>query len=284
MRLLSRCLFVTLSLLLLSAPVVVSGQAAPVAGIKLGERFALQFSKSPPQGAAEQLKMRLHSAEIPGAYDVTKETYEVLVPPAYKKTEPHGLFIWISAGNDVKIAKEWEAVLAEKKVIFIGAKNSGNNRDIFDRFRLAIDANLNMRELFNIDGRRVYVSGFSGGSRVASMLGVTYGEMFSGTVAFMGVNFYTDITAPDNKVYGLNYIPDDEVLAMAKKACRYALVTGEKDFNRPNTYGVFADGFRKEGFAGIKLFDVPGQGHAPPSADWLKKALDFLDEGKVGVR
>ncbi len=249
-------------------------------GMKLGERFTLQFQQSPPQIEPEQLRLRVHSVEEPGPYDVRKETFEVLVPKAYKKSVPHGLFIWISAGSTPAIPKEWEAVLAERQIIFIGARSSGNNRDIFDRFRLAVDANVNMREHFNIDGRRVYVSGFSGGARVASVLGVAFGEMFSGTAAFMGVNFYTDITGTDHKVYGANYIPDDTVLPLAKKACRYVLVTGEKDFNRPNTLGVLENGFRKEGFANVTAFDIPGLAHAMPGPEWLKKALDYLDEGK----
>lgn len=245
-----------------------------------GTRGVIRFAKSPPQSDAEQVRLRLHASEQPPAYDVSKETFEILVPKAYRPSVPHGLFIWISAGNDAKIPQDWGAVLADKKLIFIGARKSGNPRDIFDRVRMAVDANVNLRDLYNVDGRRVYVSGFSGGSRVASMIGVAFGEMFSGAACFMGVNFYADTTGADGKTYGLNYIPDDDVLALAKKFCRYALVTGEKDFNRPNTLGALETGFIKEGFANARVFDIPGQGHSPPSGDWLRKVLDYLDEGK----
>jgi hypothetical protein len=183
--------FLTVTLICLGS--CVSSSFAGPPDVKAGERTTIQFLQSPPQIEPEQMKMRMHSQEMPGAYDVAKETFEILVPKDYKATEPHGLFIWISASGTPAIPKEWEAVLAEKKLIFIGARNSGNPRDIFDRMRMAVDANFNLRKLFNVDGRRVYVSGFSGGSRVASMLGVCFGEMFSGTVCFMGVNFYTDI-------------------------------------------------------------------------------------------
>lgn len=247
---------------------------------KAGERGAIVISKSSVQSDAEQLKLRLHAVEDPPAYDVSKEVFDVIVPKSYKATDPHGLFIWISAGNSSAIPKDWEAALVAKKLIFVGARNSGNPRNIFDRMRMAIDANVHLRSLYKIDGRRVYVSGFSGGSRVASMLGVCYAEMFSGTLCCMGVNFYTDVVGEDGKTYGLNYIPDDEVAALAKKFCRYALFAGEKDFNRPNTRAAYEQGFKKEGFANVKLFDVPGIGHQPPPADWLAKAIDFVDEGK----
>lgn len=252
--------------------------------VKSGERSVIHFKESPPQIEPEQIKLRMSSKEVPGPYDVAKETFEIIVPKGYKASEPHGLFIWISAGPAPSIPPEWEPVLAEKKLIFIGARNSGNPRDIFDRFRMAVDANFNLRKLYNIDGRRVYVSGFSGGSRVASMLGVCFGEMFSGAICFMGVNFYTDIPAGDGKMWGPNYIPDEQVLALAKKFCRYALVTGTKEMNHANTLGVYEHGFRKDGFASVKLFDIPDQGHSPPAAEWLRKALEFLDEGKPSMK
>lgn len=250
--------------------------------VKAGERGTIAIPSSPIQSDAGQLKLRLHAAEDPPDFDVSKELFEVLVPKAYTASEPFGLFIWISAGNTPAIPKDWEAVLAEKKLIFVGARNSGNPRNIFDRMRMAIDANVHLRSLYNIDGRRVYVSGFSGGSRVASMLGVCFAEMFSGTICFMGVNFYIDVTGEDGRTYGLNYVPDEQVVDLARQFCRYALVTSEKDFNRGNTRAVFTQGFQKEGFAHAKLFEVPGIGHQPPSADWLARALDHLDEGKLG--
>lgn len=255
---------------------LVSAQELPTPG----ERGVVKFAESPPQSALpEQVKFRVSALEDPGPYDVTKEEFEVLVPKTYDADTPHGLFIWIGAGGP-GIPKEWDAVLAEKDIIFIAARNSGNKRDIFDRMRLAIDANVNMRSLYNIDGRRVYVSGHSGGSRVASNLGVCWGDMFSGAICFMGVNFYTDLAAEDGKVYGLSYLPNEEVLALSKKFCRYALVTAENDFNLANTRAAFSEGFQKEGFENVKLFEVPDHGHGIPNAEWLSEALDFLDEGK----
>ena len=78
----------------------------------------------------------------------------------------------------------------------------------------------------------------------------------------------------------LDYLPDDDVLALAKKFCRYALVTGSKDFNRPNTFGVLENGFRKEGFANVTYLEAPGVGHALPPVKFLEQALEFLDQGK----
>ena len=244
-------------------------------------KSTVEFAKLPQQAEATEMKMRLHSIENPSALNVAKEKFQIIVPAGYKHSERWGVFIWISPGDAPGIPADWEPVLAARKLIFVGAFKSGNPRAVFDRFRLALAANVGMRERFNVDGRRVYVSGFSGGARVASMLGVAYADMFSGAMPFMGVNFYEDIPAGDGKrTLGASFIPNDEVLAIAKKACRYVLVTGEKDFNRPGTKSAFEEGYQKEGFANVRYLEAPGVGHNLPSATWLEQGLAFLDEGK----
>lgn len=241
----------------------------------------IQFTRSALQSAADEVKSRLHSVEEPGPFDITREKFQLIVPKNYTHAEPWGLFIWINAGDAPNIPPDWEAMLAARKLLFIGAFKSGNPRNIFDRVRLALDANIGMRGRFNIDGRRVYLSGFSGGARVASMVGVAYGDMFSGTVPFMGVNFYTELPAGEGRKFGVSYIPDDEVLELARQKCRYVLVTGEKDFNRVNTRSAYENGFVKEKFASVHYLEVPGLGHALPGAKTLGECLDFLDRSKV---
>lgn len=247
-----------------------------------GVRSQITFDESPPHSDALEIKLRLSAAETPPPYDVKKESFDILLPKNFRKDDPHGMFIWISASDKPSIPAEWEPVLAEKKLIFIGAHKSGNPRSVFDRMRLAIDANYNVRKLATIDSNRVYLSGFSGGARVASMLGVCYADLFPGTICCMGVNFYTDVATLDGKqVFRIGYLPHDEFVKIAKTQCRYVLITGEKDFNLPNTQAVFTNGFQKEGFKAVEMFNIPGQGHQPPKAEWLKKAIEFLDAGKA---
>lgn len=278
-------------LLLLGLILAVTGPAlaqpakvTKASAIKPGEWSSITFENSVPLGESTQLKLRMHAAETPGMFDVSQERYQILVPKGYRKSEPHGLLIWVSAGDNVSLPKDWEAVLDDKKLIVIGARNSGNNREVFDRMRLALDANDNLRNLYNVDDRRVYVSGFSGGSRVASMLAVTYADMFTGALCFMGVNFYEPTFDKAKKeVFQARYIPNDEILAYAKQECRYVLVTGEKDFNLINTQAVF-DGFQGAGFKAVEMLNIPGQGHQPPAASWLKKGIEFLDQGKPPLK
>ena len=268
-----------LCLLFLSLAAFAAAQPAKPDTSKFGTWSTIAFKESVLMSDAEQLKMRLHAVEDPKPFDVSKETFDVFTPKSYQKGKPHCLIVWISSGAKVSVPKDWEKVLDAKKIILIGARNSGNPRDIFDRMRLATDANHNMRQRFSIDQKRVWVSGISGGARVASMLGVTYADMFNGAICFMGVNFYEDVTA-GKELFQANYIPADELLDIAKKGCRYALVTGSKDFNLSNTTAVFEQGFKKEGFAAVQMFNIPDQGHALPTGEWLAKCIDFMDDTK----
>ena len=244
--------------------------ATPASGV-------IQFKNKVEQASQVELKFRLHSQEDPAPFQIEKESFQLVVPKEYNPAEAWGVLVWVDASDNPRLPPGWEQVLATRKLIYVSALRSGNPRDIFDRIRMAVHANVGMRERFKVDPRRVYVSGFSGGARVASMLGVAWADMFTGAIPFMGVNFYTDISLPNGKVYPPSYIPHEDVLEIARKRCRYVLVTGEKDFNKPETQAVFEHGFQKERFAYTKYLEIPGHGHSTPPAQWLEAALNLLE-------
>lgn len=274
--LLSLCLLPLISLP--AAEPAVTPTAAT--SVKPGVRSVIQFQDSIPQNSNEQYKMRMSDVDDPAPYDLSQESFEILVPRGYKDSDPHGLFVWISAGNTPAISPEWEKVLADEKLIFIGARNSGNSRETPDRIRLAVEANHHLRQLYKVNPERVYISGHSGGSRVASMVGVAYADMFTGAACFMGVNFFRDTLGKDGMVYGRRYVPHPEIAIIAQQQNRFALVTGDKDSNLDDTLAAYEQGFQPQGFKGAKLFQIPNQGHGAPDAKWLEKVIKFLDTGK----
>jgi hypothetical protein len=262
---------------LMLAMLICHSLIATAAPIPMGESV-LTFPSAPPQAAADEVKARLHSIENPPPFTPSNESVVLHLPPSYTPSEPHGLLIWISPTDSPRLPNDWLEVLAKKQIIFAGANRCGNARNIFDRIRMAVTINAEIRKQLHIDGRRVYAAGFSGGGRVASMLGVAWADMFSGSVPFMGVNFYTDLPSADGrKTYAPQYIPDDSVLELAKRTTRHVLVTADQDFNRADTNIVFEKGFRAEGFANVQLLQVPDIGHKMPSAAWFEKALQLLE-------
>lgn len=238
------------------------------------------FDASPPLCDADELKARFHSKEDAGPYDVTKEKFRIVVPKTYAHTAKWGLLVYVNADDGAGLPGGYEAILEKHKLLAVSAYKSGNPRNVFDRFRLAIDGAWGMGKRFNVDPARVYVSGFSGGGRIASMIGVAYADLFTGAIPLCGVNFCTDIPSEPGKHWPRGYVPVEPALKIAKDKSRFVLVTGEQDMNLKNTQAVYEQGFKKEGFKHALLLNVPGMGHSPPPAEWMEKGLDFLNKPK----
>lgn len=243
-------------------------------------RSDVTFGPSAPHGNARELKSRFRFKEKAPAYDVKNEKFRIWIPASYKHADPWGLFIYISAGNGPSIPGSYLPLFEKRKILAVSAHRSGNSRNIIDRFRLAIDADFNMRKRFNIDPKRVYLSGFSGGARTASMLAVAYSEVFSGAIPLCGVNFYKNIPGESGRYWPLGYLPTKQAIRTAKAGGRYVLMTGENDANRENTEAVYKYGFRRHNYKHALYLEVPGMKHAPPPADWMDKGLEFLDSPK----
>jgi predicted esterase len=159
----------------------------------------------------------------------------------------------------------------------VSAYKSGNDRHPLDRFRLALDATCNMCRTYRIDRRRIFIGGFSGGARIASMLGVAYGDVFTGTLCVCGVNFYRALRSPEGEEYPATYSPDPGAWARAKQVGRFVLITGETDPNRRSTKCLAESGFKRDGFKNVRYLEVPGMGHATPDLGLFKSALEFLE-------
>jgi poly(3-hydroxybutyrate) depolymerase len=69
----------------------------------------------------------------------------------------------------------------DKNLIWIAPRNVQNSAYQGDRFGAALQALYRAKELFNINPRRVYTSGLSGGARVANALAFLHSELIHGT-------------------------------------------------------------------------------------------------------
>jgi poly(3-hydroxybutyrate) depolymerase len=235
----------------------------------------VSFEASAPQSAPDVMRVRLSASDKIPDWDVKPEKFRLVVPKSLP-AKP-GLFIYINPDDSANLPGGYEAVLEKRGLIAVIPHKAGNSRNIFERMRLALDAQFNLRKKYAVDPNRVYLSGFSGGARTASMLAVSFSDCFSGAVPLCGVNFYTQIPSGPDRHWPASYIPAADALKAAKSAGRFALITGEKDFNLANTKAVFDHGFKKEGFKKATLIEVPGLGHAPPAPEVLEQALQFVD-------
>ncbi|HEX2970801.1 MAG TPA: PHB depolymerase family esterase [Tepidisphaeraceae bacterium] len=272
-----RCLLMAMTLVAMA-----SGLAAEE--VKTGA-FELRFDERSPQSElvkvaermgvkTEALRQRAAEAE----YDVTRESFDVYVPKAYTGQEAYGLVVWISPGATVGRPAGWNEVLDRHKLLWVGANNSGNDRLPLIRMALALDAAHNMKARYQIDEKRVYIAGLSGGGRVGSMLGVGYPDVFAGGLYIIGCNYYRAIFSREkNGIWqkGFN-APPVEVLAQARRH-RHVILEGETDANREQSL-AYAEAYRRDGFRYVIYLEVPGMGHEPPNAQWFEKGIAALVE------
>lgn len=246
-------------------------------------RMDQQFTQSAPYSDATNITKHFgYTVPLP-AYTITNELFQLRVPEVTTTNQSLGLLVWISPADDPSIPTDWERVLSKHQLLFISPRKCGNLRHPLDRFRLALDATCNMTRRYRVDRKRIYVGGFSGGARIASMLGVAYGDIFTGTLCFSGVNFYTDVAATNGQYYPATFTPNPGVLLQAKRSGRFVLQSGEHDENRENTQRIATNGFKKEGFRNVLSLEIPGLSHEMPSAATLAAALDYLADNSYKI-
>ena len=249
-------------------------------------RYSVRFTQRDPRSGVAEANRRFGEGVRfnPAAckFDHSSESYEVYVPQSYDPSKRFGLIVWINAGDDGGIPPGYEELLDKHRLIWIGANNGGNDRSPFwIRAMLAIDGASNIKHLYNIDSDRVYVSGISGGGRVASMVALTFPDVFSGGAYYViGCNYMKNLATSGNKFApGFWTKPDPRILEMAHKR-RFAMITGSEDFNKPGTERVFK-GYKNDGFQFVTFLEQPGLGHRLPDAQWYEKGILALDQPLV---
>jgi predicted esterase len=245
---------------------------------------------SPPTEARVVTPVTAHSAahhrnpRINYGLNAANERFFVHVPRNYKAGQKYGVIVFIDSEDAAGLPSGWGDVLDERNYFFVAPQNAGNDQDRGRRLGLAVLAAQQIEMQYSIDPNRVFAAGFSGGARMAGLLGFYQPDIFHGTIQSCGADFYqpvpvevaTSSTSTSGQPYGLaaSDATADEI--SAAKDVRFALITGTNDFRHGNILDIYNGGFKREGFKS-KLFDVPGMGHDTPDSATLSEILDFLE-------
>ncbi len=262
---------------------VLAAQDAPQTGA-----FTSVFKERHPSGALKEIARRygwdmaMIRKEDPGAETraIEEESFEVRVPRDYDAAKPAGLLVWITPGDSGGVPPGWPKVLAARNIIVVGANKAGNPRLVWDRARLALDAVHNLSKQYAVDKKRVYVTGFSGGGRTASRLGLAYPDVFTGGIYMGGMDYFKAVPNPANpkEVWPAIFPkPAADLLKKTKQESRHVVLVGSEDFNRPPSKAMSDDMQKKESFAHVAYFEMPEKDHEWADAEWLEKSLEFLD-------
>lgn len=204
---------------------------------------------------------------LPADFDLTKQRYQLFTPKGYKadKTTAWPLVVFISPGDAPMGLASWKTVCEKHGVLFCSPYKAGNSVAAGQRTRIVLDMLDDVRRHHRIDPDQTYITGFSGGGRMACAIGFALPEFFGGVVPVCGTNPISGTTYLRHRV---------------QDRLSVAFLTGEKDFNRKENEESLHPWF-KELDIRTMLEVVPKMGHEVPSAQvtdevylWLKDDLN----------
>ncbi|HET6440151.1 MAG TPA: PHB depolymerase family esterase, partial [Anaeromyxobacter sp.] len=164
---------------------------------------------------------------------------------------------------------QWREPLHRHGMIFVAASRSGNEVPILDRrLPLALLAYENVRRLYPLDPERIYLAGFSGGSRAALVTALAYPDVFRGVVLEAGSD-------PIGGERGIHLPPAD--LFRRFEESRLVYVTGEQDRVNLHDDLVSRDSMRQWCVLEVAVLRPRQLGHELMGPAWLDHALEALE-------
>lgn len=250
----------------------------PITADRTGAFDAILPSRSPlsqPGPWAERFQL---NGDLTGwDYDLANESFSLYVPPDYDPNgEPFSVLVWVSPFSDGAIPDDLRSVFDEHHMIWIGPNDAGNPRHLFPRSGLALDAAANIGTYYNVDPDRIFVSGLSGGGRVASMLAVDFSDVFKGAFPIIGVNTFLHVRLESNPNQLVSRFerPAADLVDRARQQ-PFVIMTGSGDFNREECRLTEA-AYEEDGFTDVHLLDIEGMGHEMPDPQDFAAGLDLL--------
>ena len=203
------------------------------------------------------------------AIDLAREKFDVYVPHGAPPTEGYGLVVFIAPWAAPTQPRRWRAALDDHGLIFVSPRDAGNDRSVLDRrLPLALLAYENVRARFRLDASRIYVAGFSGGSRVAETAALAYPDVFRGALLNAGAD-------PIDGQNGI-YKPPVELFRRFQHS-RLVYVTGELDTDNLRQDDVSERSMRAACVLDVRTVFALHLGHeALDQLSWAR-ALDALD-------
>ena len=188
-------------------------------------------------------------------------SWDIYVPDDYRPNNPPGLMVYISPTPSGEIPRDWKTVMEEHNLIWVAANGSGNSVMVSRRALFAMVAPTLIQKQYKIDPERVYLSGLSGGGKMASMVATDNAHLFKGAIYNCGVDFWQQ--DPPKRFEQI-------------KQNHYVFVTGTLDQALEPTKKVYKQ-YRQAGVENIKLMVIRNMTHRNPNRFKFSEAIEFLD-------
>ena len=267
------------SSLMLMLPLGARAQESPE--ITTGLQRNVVFSEYSPLSRSAEIARRalspLANVEIarlsaqlrPQAVNLAQEKFSVYVP-ARHPSRGYGLLVFIPPWADAHLPPGWAPALDEKGVIFVSAAKSGNEENVIDRrIPLALLGAFNILQRYPIDPERVYIGGFSGGSRVAMRTALAYPDLFRGAL----LNAGSDPIGASEAM-----LPPEDLFMQFQSATPLVYVTGSDDSWNIHNDMVSRDSMNAWCVFGTRVETMLKVGHDAATLYSLRRALSTLDQ------
>lgn len=258
------------------------GVAAGQAGASSGPHEVVFGDYTPLAGNAElvrrllsplaniELRHRLTAAgdSLAGhPVDLGAERFMLYVP-AHPGAAGYGLMVFVSPWDDARLPEGWRDVLERSGMIFVSAAHSGNDAPDGRREPLALLAAWNVMQRFKVDPARVFVAGFSGGSRIALRLALAYPDLFRGALLNAGSDPIGSGALP---------LPPRELFLRFQESTRLVYVSGERDTLHLNMDAASLGSMRRWCVFNVVQRITPWTAHEAANGAVLARALEALE-------
>jgi dienelactone hydrolase len=235
--------------------------------------------------AAAFFDLPANKARSQQTVDLSKERYTIYVPAGYSADKPSALMVYISPRDKVSIPKSWWPVFEQHNMIFVAAHRSGNEQSPIERrVPLALHALENITKIYNIDTNRIYAAGFSGGGKVASYLGISFGNLFDGALYINGSIPLGKSGIQINEASKQEIIANNRFVFLAEKLSQDADKFKFRDVRLTSQKAAIPDDVKADfrsyqlaGFKNLKLIEDERLVYYEPNAALFEKALTALD-------
>ena len=188
--------------------------------------------------------------------------------PSQQPTHGYGLLVFVPPWQDARLPQGWARVLDQFGVIFVSAARSGNDENTQGRREpLALLAAHNIIRQYSVDAERVYIAGFSGGSRVALRLALGYPDLFRGAILNAGSDPIGSAEVP---------LPPKDLFLRFQTTSHLIYVTGDLDTPHGSDDLVSMRSLRQWCVSAVENFHQPRVGHEVATAAALARSLAAL--------
>ncbi|HEY2590355.1 MAG TPA: hypothetical protein VGI35_02085, partial [Steroidobacteraceae bacterium] len=213
--------------------------------------------------------VRTRKTLSPYPIDLAKESF-VLYVPSGPPPSPRGfaLLVFVPPQDAADLPFGWASQLDHYGIIFVAPAHAGNEAAVLSRrVPLALSAEANVIREYPIDPEHIYIGGFSGGSRVAERIALSYPDIFHGALLNAGADPVGNSRYP---------FPVRDLFLRFQSSSHLIYVTGARDTVNLGTDAASSQSMREWCVADVETNETPAAGHEVMTSAAFRRALDQL--------